>query len=150
MGTSYRELASVLRGAIQRGDYKPGATLPKQQDLADEYGVNVNTVRMAVGVLEAEGLVTPIRRRGTVVRPRPPMQRLGTERYAKSKWKYGLVAFAADREVSGREWSLADQTNTVEHLAADVEVAAGLGIEPGSPVYARARLVRSRANRHTP
>ncbi len=142
MGTSYRELAAVLREAIQCGVYKPGGTLPKQQDLADEYGVNVNTVRMAVGVLEAEGLVTPIRRRGTVVRPRPPMRRLGTERYAKSKWKYGLVAFAADREASGREWSLADQTNTVENVPADAEVAAGLDIESGSPVYVRTRLVK--------
>lgn len=141
MGTSYRALAAVLREAIQRGDYKPGGTLPKQQDLADMYGVNVNTIRMAVGVLEAEGLVTPIRRRGTVVRPRPPMRRLGTERYARSKWKYGLVAFAADREESGREWSLADQTNTVEYVPADAEVAAGLDIESGSPVYARTRLV---------
>ncbi|MGH8918994.1 MAG: winged helix-turn-helix domain-containing protein, partial [Actinomycetes bacterium] len=84
MGTSYRELAAVLRGAIQRGEYQPGDTLPKQPDLANEHGVNVNTVRMAVSVLEAEGLVTPIRRRGTVVRRRPPMRRLGPERYAKS------------------------------------------------------------------
>ena len=142
MGTSYRELAAVLREAIQRGDYQPGDTLPKQQDLAGEHGVNVNTVRMAVSVLEAEGLVTPIRRRGTVVRPRPPMRRLGTDRYARSKWKYGLVAFAADREASGRDWSPGDQTNTVEQVTADAEVATGLDIEPGSPVYARARLVK--------
>lgn len=144
MGTSYRELAAVLREAIQRGDYEPGDTLPKQHDLADEHGVNVNTVRMAVSVLEAEGLVTPIRRRGTVVRPRPPLRRLGTERYAKSKWKYGLVAFAADREASGREWSPDDQTNTVEQVSAGADVATGLDVELGSPVYARARLVKDR------
>lgn len=144
MGTSYRELAAALREAIQRGDYEPGDTLPKQQDLAYEHGVNVNTVRMAVSVLEAEGLVTPIRRRGTVVRPRPPMRRLGADRYAKSKWKFGLVAFAADREASGREWSPGDQTNTVEQLSADADVAVGLDIEPGTPVYARERLVKDR------
>jgi GntR family transcriptional regulator len=28
------------------------------------------------------------------------MKRLGIERYAKSKWKFGLVAFATDREAS--------------------------------------------------
>ena len=48
-------------------------------------------------LLEAEGLVTPVRRRGTVVRQRPPMKRLGIERYAKSKfhpalWAVGVTA----------------------------------------------------------
>jgi hypothetical protein len=108
----------------------------------EQYGVNVNTVRKAVGVLEAEGLVTPVRRRGTVVRDRPPMKRLGTDRYAKSKWKFGLVAFAADREASGQTWKRDDQTNTVREVLADNDVAEALGVEPGAPVYERARLVK--------
>lgn len=143
MGTGYRELAAILRDAIQRGDYAPDTTLPKQDELADEYDVNVNTVRKAVGVLEAEGLVTPIRRRGTVVRARPPMKRLGKDRYAKSKWKYGdTVAFVADREASGRDWKPTDQTQTVAKVEADREVADALGVMVGSPVYERARLVK--------
>lgn len=142
MGIGYRELAAALRRAIQAGAYPAGSTLPKQDELAKEYGVNINTVRKAVSVLEAEGLVTPVRRKGTVVRSRPPMRRLGVERYAKSKWKFGLVAFAADREASGREWKRDDQTNRVQRMEADEEVAAALGIEPGEPVYERARLIR--------
>ncbi|NMH98037.1 GntR family transcriptional regulator [Pseudonocardia acidicola] len=140
--TGYRELAALLRDAIQQGRYAPGETLPKQDELAAEHNVNVKTVRNAVAVLEAEGLVTPIRRRGTVVRQRPPMRRLGTERYAKRKWKFGdVVAFAADREASGRAWAPADQTQTVALVEADPEVAEAFGIEPGAPVYERARLV---------
>jgi GntR family transcriptional regulator len=142
MGIGYRELATALREAIQAGEYPAGSTLPKQDEIAEEYGVNVNTVRKAVGVLEAEGLVTPVRRKGTVVRSRPPMKRLGVERYAKSKWKFGLVAFAADREASGREWKREDQTNRVRRTEADPDVAAALGIEPGEPVYERARLIK--------
>ncbi|KFU75201.1 GntR family transcriptional regulator [Amycolatopsis lurida] len=143
MGTGYRELAAILRDAIQRGDYAPDTTLPKQDELANEYDVNVNTVRKAVGVLEAEGLVTPIRRRGTVIRARPPMKRLGKDRYAKSKWKYGdTVAFVADREASGRDWKPTDQTQTVAKIEADREVADALGVIVGSPVYERARLVK--------
>ncbi|MGV9295281.1 GntR family transcriptional regulator [Amycolatopsis sp. NPDC003676] len=143
MGIGYRDLAAILRDAIRRGDYAPDSTLPKQEELAAEYGVNVNTVRKAVGLLEAEGLVTPIRRRGTVVRARPPMKRLGADRYAKSKWKYGdAVAFIADREASGREWKPADQTQTVSRIEADTEVAEALSIDVGSPVYERARLVK--------
>jgi GntR family transcriptional regulator len=143
VAAGYRDLAEALREAILRGDYAPGSTLPKQEEIADQHGVNVGTVRKAVGLLEAEGLVTPVRRRGTVVRPRPPMKRLGTDRYAKSKWKFGdLVAFAADRETSGRRWQRTDQTQTVKLVPADDEVAQAYDIEPGSPIYERARLVR--------
>ncbi|MFC4945666.1 GntR family transcriptional regulator [Pseudonocardia sp. GCM10023141] len=143
MGTTgYRELAGILREAIQQGQYTPGATLPKQEELASQYDVNVKTVRTAVALLEAEGLVTPIRRRGTVVRQRPPMRRLGVDRYSKQKWKFGdVVAFAADREASGRAWKPTDQTQTVAQVEADPEIAEAFGVEPGSPVYERARLV---------
>ncbi|MDU0290724.1 GntR family transcriptional regulator [Saccharothrix longispora] len=142
MTTGYRELAAVLREAIQRGDYPQGTTLPKQEEIAAEHGININTVRKAVAVLEAEGLVDSIRRRGTVVRPRPAMKRLGVERYAKSKWKFGLVAFAADREASGRAWKPSDQTNKVRKTTADAEIAAALELETGAVVYERARLVK--------
>jgi len=143
MTHGYKELAAVLRDGIQRGDYPPDTTLPKQADLAAEYGVNIKTVRNAVALLQSEGLVTPVRRRGTVVRSRPPMRRLGIERYAKSNWKYGdRVAFAADREASGQSWKPADQTQTVERIAAPSRVAQALSVEPDADVYARARTVR--------
>ncbi|TDB78188.1 GntR family transcriptional regulator [Actinomadura sp. KC216] len=143
MGIGYRELADILRDAIRRGEYLPGSTLPKQEELAQEHRVNIKTVRQAIRMLEAEGLVTPVRRRGTVVRLRPPMERLGIDRYAKSKWKFsGLVAFAADREASGREWKPTDQTQQVRKVGADAEVAAAFELEPGAHVYERARLVK--------
>lgn len=143
MTTGYRALAGSLRAAILRGEYPAGSTLPRQDDLAVQYQVNVKTVRNAVALLAAEGLVTPVRRRGTVVRERPPMRRLGIERYAKSKWKYGnLVAFAADREASGQAWKLADQTQTVARAEADAEIAEAFGIEIGDVVFERARLVK--------
>ena len=142
MTMGYRELATMLRDGIQRGDHAPGTTLPKQEELAAEHGMNINTVRKAISVLEAEGLVDSVRRRGTVVRPRPAMKRLGVMRYAKSKWKFGLVAFAADREASGRAWKPGDQTNTVGKVKADAEIAEALQVEEGSTVYERARLVK--------
>ncbi|MGW4351398.1 GntR family transcriptional regulator [Nocardia sp. NPDC004582] len=141
--SGYREVAAGLRQAINDGEYQPGATLPKQEQLAERYGVNIKTVRQAVGLLEAEGLVTAIRRRGTVVRERPPLRRLGTERYSKRKWKYGdTVAFIADREASGRSWEHTDQTQTVDLVEADAEVAEAFGLEPATLVYRRARIVR--------
>lgn len=143
MGMGYRELAALLRGEIERGDYQPGSTLPKQAEIAEHHGVNVKTVRNAVALLEAEGLVTPVRRRGTVVRERPPMRRLGAERYSKSKWKFGdSVAFIADREASGQPWNRTDQTQDVALVTPPARAAEVLGLEPDGQVYARARLVK--------
>jgi len=142
MGIGYRELAASLREAIERGTYPPGSTLPKQEEIAAEHDVNIKTVRQAVRLLEAEGLVTPVRRRGTVVREHPPIARLGAERYAKSKWKFGVVAFAADREASGRTWKLSDQTNQTRKVDADREITEAFGLPVDAPVYERRRLVK--------
>lgn len=143
MAIGYRDLAALLRAAIARGDFPPGSVLPRQTDLADQHGVNLKTVRNAVALLEAEGLVSPIRRRGTVVRERPPMRRLGIERYARSKWKTGSSpAFIADREASGQSWKRDDQTQTVELVLPPTRAAEVLDVEQTQLVYARARLVR--------
>lgn len=143
MAHGYRELAAELRTLIAQGSPAPGDTLPRQADLAEQYGVNVKTVRAAVSLLEAEGLVTPVRRRGTVVREQPAMKRLGTERYSKSRWKYGdTVAFAVDREASGQPWAPTDQTQTVELIDAPPRAAAALELSSDDQVYARNRLVK--------
>ena len=131
--SGYRDLAAHLRVAIQDGTYPPDTTLPKQADLAAEYEVNIKTVRQAVGLLEAEGLVTPVRRRGTVVRTRPPIQYLGIGRYSKRRWKFGDTT--ADH----------DQSAAVQLVPADPEVAEAFGIEPGADVYQRSRLVSDRS-----
>jgi GntR family transcriptional regulator len=136
-----RELAAHLRDAIRRGEYPASTTLPRQEDIAAKFGVHVNTVRAAVRQLEAEGLVTSVRRRGTVVRSVPPLKRLGMERYARSKWKFGLVAFAADREATGRAWRPEDQTATVRQVPADTDTAEALSMQPGAAVYERSRLI---------
>lgn len=43
---------------------------------------------------------------------------------------------------SGQAWTPPDQTQTVERLAAEPQVAEALTVEPGAEVYARARTVR--------
>jgi hypothetical protein len=50
-----------------------------RKNIAAKFDVNVRT---GVRQLEAEGPVTSVRRRGTVVRAVPPLKRLDMERYA--------------------------------------------------------------------
>jgi DNA-binding GntR family transcriptional regulator len=64
----YLEIAADLRERIHRGVYVPGANLPRLQDLAAEFDANRDTIGRAITVLESEGLVWAVPRRGTQVR----------------------------------------------------------------------------------
>jgi DNA-binding GntR family transcriptional regulator len=64
----YAQLAAILRGRINLGEYRPGCKLPTVVALMAESGLAQDTVRRAVGVLEGEGLVRIVPGRGTYVR----------------------------------------------------------------------------------
>jgi DNA-binding FadR family transcriptional regulator len=52
---------------IATGEVSVGALLPKETELAEQYGVNRSVVREAIKQLEVHRLVKPVRRRGTAV-----------------------------------------------------------------------------------
>lgn len=57
------------RGDPSAGALPPGARLPGERDLAEEYGVAVETARRAVRVLRERGLVVTLPAKGTFVKP---------------------------------------------------------------------------------
>lgn len=58
-----------LRSAIRSGQARRGERLPSVRALADQIGINVNTVRAVYGRLEEEGLVESRQGAGTFVSP---------------------------------------------------------------------------------
>ncbi|MFF4653717.1 GntR family transcriptional regulator [Streptomyces sp. NPDC001380] len=77
----YRDLAADLRRRIESGEFPPGSVLPKITDLMEAHGLARQTVRAAIAELTNEGLVVPIKKRGTVVRDRSPI-RIPLSRYS--------------------------------------------------------------------
>ncbi|MEU2222618.1 GntR family transcriptional regulator [Streptomyces sp. NPDC018347] len=143
MAPKWRELADRIAEKIRSGGYAPGEQLPQIRDLVEAGEGSKSTVHAAYKALEAEGLVTSSRGHGTVVRDRPPLKRLGIERYDKAKWRDGdEVAFIADRVASGRSYRRNEQTQTVSKVPAPAAAAAAHGLPEGADVYARARLVK--------
>jgi GntR family transcriptional regulator len=63
----FRQIATGLSVAIGRGTYAAGDLLPSVRQMAEELGVNPNTVHKAIQTLEQEGLVEAERGRGMVV-----------------------------------------------------------------------------------
>lgn len=53
----YRQLADVLRKHITSGTWPPGQYLQSEADLGHEHAVSQTTVRKALALLRAEGLV---------------------------------------------------------------------------------------------
>src|SRR5262245_29752443 len=128
----YREIAAELRTAIERGDYPPGATLPRVVDLAAQYQVNETTAQRAITVLRTEGLVAQTRRKGTVVRDRTPV-RLSIARYTET------TADAGPWEVACAEQGLPGRAEVIgvgEHEADEI-TARELGLHPGDAVIRR-------------
>lgn len=63
----YGWLAASLRARITQGEWSPGTALPAEVALAAEHGVALGTLRQALALLVAEGLLERRHGRGTFV-----------------------------------------------------------------------------------
>lgn len=66
----YLQVADVLRERITTGELRAGMSLPAETRLAQEYAVGRDTVRSAMAILRAEGLIETVRPHGNRVRDR--------------------------------------------------------------------------------
>jgi GntR family transcriptional regulator len=125
--------------------------LPPLRDLAERYGVTRNTANKALGLLQAEGLVVTRHGSGAYVRELHPIRRLGPDRYARHRWQVTTVmAHASDRLDNKTTQQQGHQTQEVSLVPADDHTAAVLGLDVGTPVYERARVMtRDDAPTHT-
>jgi GntR family transcriptional regulator len=97
----FRQIADHLRTAIDKGKFKEGDKLPSESELVEHYGVSRMTVRNALSVLQGEGLVVSEHGKGVFVRPRPPVRRLASDRFARRHREQGKSAFTVEAEAAG-------------------------------------------------
>lgn len=69
----YQQIADLLRHMITSGQVVPGALLPSSKTLEQTHGVSRETIRRALAVLRAEGLIVTEGGYGT--RVREPVER---------------------------------------------------------------------------
>lgn len=133
----YQQVASELRRAIYSGDLGPGDQLPTEEELRHRYGVSRNTVRLALGELVNEGLVTRAPRRGTVVRDRRPLLMFPQRELEPQLPGEREEAFATAVKLEGREPSQEIQIAIVNPVE---EIASRLGLADGEEAVVRRRL----------
>lgn len=97
----YRQIASMLREAINSGRLAPGERLPSETELIEHFGVARMTVRQAVQELRFEGLVIAEHGRGVFVRPTPQIRRLASDRFTRHHRAAGNAPSTVESEESG-------------------------------------------------
>ena len=66
----YRQVADEIKGLIARGSLSEGMALPPVRQVADDLGVNLNTIAAAYRELQKEGLLKVRHGAGAVVSSR--------------------------------------------------------------------------------
>ena len=141
----YLDIAADLRARILGGEWEPGAKLPRMSDLAQWYRVNRDTLARAVAVLEGEGLVWAVPRRGTIVRhgmsrPRRPRGNLVKRNLAADNSGYSFPP------ASGQEEWTHHITPVARHdKIADPRLARLLGVPEGTELIRRLRVTGPQA-----
>ncbi|MFD8226984.1 GntR family transcriptional regulator [Streptomyces massasporeus] len=122
-----RQLADLLRQQALTGAF-PGGTLPHESTLATEYGTSRNTVREALDLLRAEGLVERQPGVGTVV--------------VAHKYPHGLDRLMGLAETLREHGRVTNEVRTVGPAPAPAPVADRLRLAPGTDVLYIERLRR--------
>lgn len=101
----YHRIADELRQRINGGTYPAGTRVPTETDLADQFKVSLPTLRQALSVLRAEGLIESRHGIGTFVKETRRLQRRSRHRYGRARSDKQLLTSHLQHEIisAGRE-----------------------------------------------
>ena len=126
----YLQIANHIRQQIIRGELRPGAEVPSERQIADDWRVSRPTATRALAALRAEELVEARQGAGTFVREQPRLHRRARDRYERAR-STGRIYAAGERA----------QITHAEVVRAPEPVVAALELEPGAKAIRRRRVV---------
>jgi DNA-binding GntR family transcriptional regulator len=129
----YLQIAAQLRRDIRDGNFQPNNRLPAETVLAERFRVSPITLRNALGILRAEGLIESRHGVGTFVRESHRLQRRSRDRYGRARNDQQLLNSHLRHEIV-----------YAGHAPLPPQVAAVMGVEPGSEVVVRRRHLYNR------
>ncbi|GAB2615435.1 substrate-binding domain-containing protein [Kribbella endophytica] len=139
-GQKARHLADELRRGIA-GLRWPGGKLPTEQQMADEQGVSLNTVRRAVDLLVQDGLVYRRQGSGMYIADQVVGPLVGVA-VPSMTYYYPRIIVGIERELAehggqmmlrSTEWDKAEERQALESLVK--AGVAGLIVAPDEPVH---------------
>lgn len=126
----YQQIKGLILQSLQAGEWKPGDTIPSEQELAARYRVSQGTVRKAIDELAAEHLLVRRQGKGTFVATH-------TERHTQYRF-LRLHPDHGDRDSQGPA-----QRRILEcrQLQAPTDIAQALGLHTGDAVIEVRRVL---------
>jgi GntR family transcriptional regulator len=145
----YERIAADLRQKITDGTLAPGEQLRAESELATEYDVSVPTMRQALNVLRAEGLIDTQHGKGRFVRGKRTRARRTPERY---QWEKARVFLPQERrgQTGATEQDTGLTFDDLKFFAAyrpvpaDEQLAKDFQVEPGTRMLERTYRTTSR------
>lgn len=134
-GFPYRRILDDLRESILSGRFAPGERMASEYDLAHQYGTSRPTVRRALAVLRAEGLIITEQGRGAFVRPKGRVGITITGSNYRRHRAAGLPGFNAQALEQGQRPR--QEIREVARIPAPVEIALRLDVDEGTDVIVR-------------
>lgn len=131
----YLEIADDLRQRLDSGEFPVGSAIPGGYlALKERYGTTQSVLRDALGILEIEGRIKPIRGTGLVVLDRQQLQRIDRGRVVyRDELGYYFNRVSASWspiKTPSRSWG-----------PAPADVCDLLGVQPGEDVLIRYRVL---------
>lgn len=121
---AYVRIAGDYARRIRGGKLPPGIQLPSYAEIAQQNGVSDIVVRKALELLQSQGLVRSVRRRGIFVADRPNLVRVSPERQMES----------AERSFQNESVRGIQVERETEQIAATSELAEALGLAEGEQI----------------
>lgn len=151
MAAKYDRIADDLRKRITGGALSPGEHLPAETDLMAEYRVALGTIRRAVDVLAAEGLVEKRQGVGTWVRQRPQATRRHNARYQWEKDRVHLppherLRDGASEKDTGLTFDDLEFSAAYSTVEADDDLAMVFGVPVGTRMLRRDYLTKPKGH----
>ncbi|MEU4827132.1 GntR family transcriptional regulator [Actinomadura sp. NPDC023710] len=121
---AYVRIAGEYARRIRRGELAPRTQLPSYAEIAQEHGVSDIVVRKALELLQSQGLVRSVRRRGNFVADRPNLVRVSPERQMES----------AERSFENESDQQVQVERETRQIPATTNLAEALGVPAGQEI----------------
>lgn len=124
----YAQVQGLLERSLERAEWKPGAAIPSELELAARYGVSQGTVRKAIDALAADNRLVRRQGKGTFVATHTE-ERSSNFRFLRIRGDDGEVEYPASRLVD------------LKRARAGAETARALELRSGEGVYVLRRVL---------
>ncbi len=126
----YQQIKALLLQSLEAGEWKSGAAIPSEQELAARFRVSQGTVRKAIDELSIDNLLVRRQGKGTFVAT-----------HAERQVQYRFLKLVPDHGDANRDGPAQRQIVECKRARASAEVARGLGLRAGDAVMQIRRVL---------